>query len=195
MFKLFGRMLGKKPGVEAGQGVTEPPSPDEEAPVSNAARQALERFIVLVTAHLEEEERRRLVKGVLSPLHPGQTVEDAIQNGILDDGQRTGQWLLLQVDWKAADEVEWQANELLLAAGIDDTWELDDEEEASVPQALLAFSSWVERHGMRLLHLDLGHDAYYALLMRQEKVDETLRAARDAGLILRDAAAFAARET
>ncbi|MGJ9420700.1 hypothetical protein ACHAC9_23555 [Massilia sp. CMS3.1] len=150
--------------------------------VSKKTKQALRRFVKLITAQLGVEESQRLTKSVLSHLGPGDAASEAIENGILDDGQRRGKWVLMQVDWKATEEVEWQANELLIVAGITEIWHLQGGVKLTVPRALLEFSSWVEHRGFRLLHLDLGHDAYYALLVSMDKLEEILRAAAEAGL-------------
>ena len=112
-------------------------------------------------------------------------------SGILDDeGQRRGKWVLLQVDWKATEEVEWQANELLTVAGITETWHLQGGTKTTVPRALLEFSSWVKPRGFRLLHLDLGNDAYYALLMSQDKSAEIVQMAKEAGLKVQESDEF-----
>lgn len=160
---------------------------------SEEAGQALGRFVSLISGHLGSGESERLSSLAVSRLRLGDTADDAIADSLLgDDGQRPGKWLLLQVDWKATEEVEWQANELLAAAGLTERWQLQDGPDTTVPQALLAFSAWAEHLGFHLLHLDLGHDAYYALLAPADRSAAMLRAALEAGLKLQDSGAFAA---
>ncbi|MFX5494236.1 hypothetical protein ABTD62_21075, partial [Acinetobacter baumannii] len=79
---------------------------------------------------------------------------------------------MIQVDWKATEEVEWQANELLTAAGIAENWHMENGTKVTVPHALVEFSTWVRPRGFRLLHLDLGDDSYYALLVREDQLEE-----------------------
>lgn len=59
-------------------------------------------------------------------------------------------------------------------------------------EALLALSSWVEVRGFHLLHLDLGDDAYRALLAAAEQSEQIMRAAQAAGLKLQRSSDFAA---
>ncbi len=96
----------------------------------------------------------------------------------------------MQVDWKATEEVEWQANELLTVAGITETWHMESETKATVPHALVEFSSWVKPRGLRLLHLDLGDDAYYALLVSADHLEEIVQAAEEAGLKIQESDDF-----
>tara|TARA_Y100000296_G_scaffold43455_2_gene49936 strand:+ start:5941 stop:6258 length:318 start_codon:yes stop_codon:yes gene_type:complete len=97
---------------------------------------------------------------------------------------------LIQVDWKATEEVAWQANELLTAAGIAETWHMKSGTKAAVLHALAEFSTWVRPRGFRLLHLDLGDDAYYALLVREDQLEEIVQAAEDAGLDVQESDDF-----
>jgi hypothetical protein len=171
-----------EPTVEEDESLSDAQILKEYFSVSRQAKQALRRFVTLITAQLGVEESQRLTKSVISHVRPGDTTSEAIENGILVDGQRRGKWVLLQVDWEATEEVEWQANELLIVAGITETWHPQGGTNVTVPRALLQFSSWVKPRGFCLLHLDLGHDACYALLVLAEKLEEIRRAAEDAGL-------------
>lgn len=196
MLKLLNKLLGRD--------LTAPPEPTGEDDgslsdtqilkeyfsVSKQTKQALRHFVTLITAQLGVEESRRLTKSVLSHLGPGVTTSEAIENGILDEGQRRGKWVLIQVDWKATEEVEWQATELLTVAGLTEIWHPKDGAKVPVPRALLEFSSWVKQRGFRLLHLDLGHDAYYALLVLPDKSEEIVRAADEAGLKVQESDEF-----
>lgn len=198
MFKLLNRLLGRStPTRPAPPAAADRVSDDQllrsHFSVSKEAELALERFGTLVTAQLGAEESRRLTNLLVAQLQRGDTPEDAVNNSLLgDDGQQPGKWVMLTVDWKATEEVEWQANELLATAGVAETWHLQDEENKIVAQALLEFSAWVEPRGLQLLHLDLLHDAYYALLVRAELADEARQAAKQAGLKLQSCDEFRA---
>jgi len=159
-------------------------------PVSEEDNQALRRFVRLITVQLGAEESDRLTTLVMSEREPGDAIEAGI-NAILDeDGQRRGKWVLIQVDWKATEEVEWQANELLTAAGIAENWHMENGTKVTVPHALVEFSTWVRPRGFRLLHLDLGDDSYYALLVREDQLEEIVLAAEDAGLDVQESDDF-----
>ncbi|MCA1326293.1 hypothetical protein [Herbaspirillum sp. alder98] len=196
MLKLLSKLLGRDltappaPTVEEEETLSDAQILKEYFSVSKQNKQALRRFVSLITVQLGVKESQRLTTSVISHLEPGSTASEAIENGILDDGQRRGKWVLLQVDWKATEEVEWQANELLAAAGIADTWHMESSTKATVPHALLEFSSWVKPRGLRLLHLDLGDDAYYALLALADQLEEIVQAAEDAGLKIQESDDF-----
>lgn len=196
MLKLLSKLLGRdltaprEPTIEEDESVSDAQIREEFFSVSKEVKQALKRFIALITVQLGAVESQRLIAAVMSNLEPGDTPSEAIQNGLLDDGQRRGKWLLIQVDWNATEEVEWQANELLTVAGITETWHLQGETEMTVLRALMQFSAWVKPRGFSLLHLDLGHDAYYAFLVLAEKSEEIRRAAEEAGLKVQESDAF-----
>lgn len=128
----------------------------------------------------------------VSTLRHGDTPDDVIHYSLLEALQSPGKWLLIQVDWKDRDEVEPQAKEMLTIAGVTETWHLQSETDTTVLQALLALSSWVEQRGFHLLHLDLGDDAYRALLAAADKSEPIIRAAQDASLKLQRTSDFAA---
>lgn len=198
MFKLLNKLLGRTVPTQpvppaAADRVTDDQLLRSHFSVTREAELALERFGILVTAQLCAQESRRLTDLLVARLRAGDTPEDAVNNSLLDDdGQQRGKWVMLTVDWKATEEVAWQANELLAVAGVAETWHLQDEENKIVPQALLEFSTWVAPRGLHLLHLDLLHDAYYALLVRADLSDEVREAARQAGLKLQSADEFRA---
>lgn len=128
----------------------------------------------------------------ISRLRLGDTPADVMHYSLLEELQSPGKWLLIQVDWKDTDEVEPQAKEMLTIAGVTETWRLRSETNTTVVQALLAPSSWVEQRGFHLPHLDLGDDAYRALLAAADKSEQIMRAAQDAGLKLQRTSDFAA---
>jgi len=151
---------------------------------SKEARQALKRLAALITLHLASDESKRLTNRVMACLQPGDSVEDALVNGLVEDDR-----VLLSVDWRAADEVAWQANALLRAFGVTEPWELALAEPATVPRALLALSAWAGRHGLSLLHI--GGDGYAAFLVKDADLPVVMDLAAQAGLTLHDEAAFA----
>lgn len=196
MLKLLSRLWGRKSAspkvhsLEEEEILSDAQIIKEYWPVSEEDDQALRRFVRLITVQLGAEESDRLTTLVMSDREPGDAIEAGI-NAILDeDGQRRGKWVLIQVDWKATEEVEWQANELLTAAGIAETWHMKSGTKVTVPHALVEFSTWVRPRGFRLLHLDLGDDAYYALLVREEQLEEIVLAAEDAGLDVQESDDF-----
>lgn len=197
MFKLLRKLLGRnlaaqaEPAPEIDENLSDAQILREYFSVPKQVKAALKHFITLISEDLGEQESRRLTRVVLSNLQPGDTANEAITNGMLGEkGQRRGKWFLIQLDWKATEDLEWQANEVLMTAGIAESWQLQSASGKSVPMALLEFSSWVRHRGFQLLHLDLGHDAYYAFLVNDTKVEEVLRAAKEAALKVQDSSEF-----
>jgi hypothetical protein len=56
-------------------------------------------------------------------------------------------WLVMQVDWKAADEVEWQARLMCKTHGLPDVFVWTPAPGDGVPEALAAFAAWLEPQG------------------------------------------------
>ena len=197
MFTLLKKLFGQQ--VPALPVATAEADPDEHLSdtqilkeyfsPSKEARQALKRFTELITRHLGSDESNRLTNRVMACLRPGEAVEEALVNGLVEDDGPHGKPVLLSVDGRAADEVEWQANALLQAFGVTETWELALAEPATVPRALLALSARAGQDGLTLLHI--GGDGYAALLVRDADLLAVMELAAQAGLTLHDEAAFA----
>ncbi|MFC5430685.1 hypothetical protein ACFPTO_18040 [Paraburkholderia denitrificans] len=91
--------------------------------------------------------------------------------------------LCISVDWRASDEIEWQANRLLHTLGIADRWTCPGGD-LTVPDALLSFGAWLAQKGYTLLHLDTGSDGYIAFAIRRDDLDEALSLATTAGAVV-----------
>jgi len=185
MFTLLRNLLDRTPSQpEPDENLSDTQILKEYFSPSKEARQALKRLTALITRQLGSDESKRLTNRVMACLQPGDAVEEALVNGLIEDGR-----MLLSVDWRAADEVAWQANALLRAFGVTAPWELAVAEAATVPRALLALSAWAGQHGLSLLHI--GGDGYAAFLVRNADLPAVLDLAAQAGLTLHDEAAFA----
>jgi len=145
----------------------------------------LERFMCLVTAHLDVAEGRRLTDAVLTGFDSHGDTATAFEEGILgDQGQQRGQWLVIQCDWDAHDELEWQVAEVAATFGIQGQWRWPsrEPETRTVPAGLGNVANWIAPFGYELLHLDLGGDAYYALMVRRGDAENARQAAGTSGL-------------
>ncbi|MFB9995242.1 hypothetical protein ACFFLM_25165 [Deinococcus oregonensis] len=69
-------------------------------------------------------------------------------------------WLVLQVDWKAADEVEWQAQLLCRTHGLPASFVWTPRPGDGVPEALATFAAWLEPHGFSYRPWLRDEDAY-----------------------------------
>ncbi|THF70568.1 hypothetical protein E7T06_06455 [Deinococcus sp. Arct2-2] len=69
-------------------------------------------------------------------------------------------WLVLQVDWKAADEVEWQAQLIAKTQGLTKPYEWQANPGDGVPEGLAAFAAWLEPQGFCYRPWLRDEDAY-----------------------------------
>jgi hypothetical protein len=144
-------------------------------------------FMRLISRHLGEQESERLGRHVETKYDAGgRTGIDQIRwlffDAMLDDeGQQSGQWLMLQVDWKASEEVAWQAQEMLATRGIEQPWQWDDRDR-TVMQGLEELSRWLAPRQLSLLAVDDESDSYYALIVDNALVDQAIALAQDGGV-------------
>lgn len=167
--RLF-RFLARSPEPDT------PPIVEEDEPSVDLL--ALEAFTRLITQQLGAEESARLARHVAAH---GDEFLTAIGE---DESESLGHWLL-QVDWKAYDEVEWQANLMLAAHGVDERWSWPLPQEVAQHRVITAFKSlqhWLEPRGFTLLHIDSGGDDYNAVIVRQQDADEAVRQGVAAGV-------------
>ncbi|MES2164760.1 MAG: hypothetical protein V4476_26710 [Pseudomonadota bacterium] len=173
-------------------------SPQAAAPVPPAAdllsEEAYARYKAgacgltrLISRHLGNQESERLVRQMEAKYDAaGLTSIDEIRwlffGAMLDDqGQQRGQWLMLQVDWNGSEEVAWQAQEMLAARGVEPSWQWEHQGK-TVMQGLGELSHWLEPRQLSLLIVDYESDSYYALIMENALVEQTLALARGAGV-------------
>jgi hypothetical protein len=194
MLKRLSQMFSRKPESDpAGQA-----EPDPELIAQAAAyKQAMEQFMRLVTRHLGDEESGRLTNNVLAQFDGSEVNEGwfALTNflceGLLgEQGQEHGKWLMIQVDWKASEEIDWQVNEMLETRGIDDRWEWDSDGR-TVMEGLEVLSDWLPRHALSLLSVDFGQDAYHMLIVDDAIAAQAIETGQRAGVDVRSFRDFA----
>ncbi|MDB5044777.1 MAG: uncharacterized protein JWQ08_827 [Deinococcus sp.] len=97
-----------------------------------------------------------------SPKHLRWARADALMTALTapaEDGDILAWWLVLQVDWKAADEVEWQAQLMCKTHGLPDVF-VWTPTPGGVPEALASFAAWLEPHGFCYRPWFRDEDAY-----------------------------------
>ena len=100
------------------------------------------------------------------------------------------------MDWKAREEIVWQASEILSTFGISERWDRDCEAEFnSVPEALLALSDWLAKRDLALLHFETKSDSYCSLIVKASEVLTVKERAIAAQLALYDHAEFSRQNT
>jgi len=91
----------------------------------------------------------------------------------------------MQVDWKASEEVAWQAREMAAAHGIAETFAWDGAgADVGVLDGLVAFDAWLRPHGRRFLFLALEDDACSGVVVPEATEERVLRGARALALPL-----------
>lgn len=130
---------------------------------------------------------RRLREGDLNPYRP-QDVRSAAADALLEaltehaqDGEPDWR-LVLWVDWKAWDEVEWQAGLMARTRGLPDAFHWERREGEGVEDALAAFAMWLRPLGHRYLSWERGEDAHFGFVVPEVEVATFVAAARRAGL-------------
>ncbi|WP_051481752.1 DUF6630 family protein [Paraburkholderia nodosa] len=155
---------------------------------SQHAVSALMDLVQLISTPLEAATRERVVACVRDA-EPGEDASTMLDWALTRHFGETetidpSDWCLcISVDWRASDEIEWQANRLLHTLGIADRWTCPSGN-LTVPDALLAFGAWLAQKGYTLLHLDTGSDGYIAFVIRRDDLDEALRLATTAGAVV-----------
>lgn len=185
MFKRLFAFLGRQPEPDYLDG-----EEYDSALLAQAAmyREAMAGFMRAVSSQLGEHDSARLTNNVLTQLdnHPNPVGKDDVGGlfleGLLEDGgQQSGKWMLMHIDWKASDEIDWQVNDMLSTRGIDDQWEWDSEGK-TVMQGLKVLADWLPKHALSLLSIDFGHDAYYMLIVDDAVAAQAIELGRRAGL-------------
>lgn len=135
-------------------------------------RKGLCRFVQFATRHLSKAESQRLshvAKQAFS--ETGDVIDALLEVMSSENGQQRGQWVFIQLDCKATEEIFWQVAEILSARGIDDYWARDCEAEFhSVPEALHALSEWLAARKLALLHIETNSDGYGSFIVKASDV-------------------------
>lgn len=153
--------------------------------VSQSAKQALRAFTLLISCHLGAAESKRLANQVMRSMQPGCSTVEALVEGLRGAAEQSdGQCLMIQLDWKAAEEIDWQAAAVAGTLNITDKWGAPASSPGCHPahQALVQFGEWLDAHDYELLHIDTESDSYAAVAVPRSSRAEAIRLAALAGL-------------
>lgn len=186
--KIFGRDLAAP---------SEPISriPDEEIikellasnPTPIWKKKALKKFLLLITSHLKKTESQRLIKQTLELLGDADSPFDAISDSMIsgENSQMRGQWVFIQIDAKAEDEIQWQAEEILKLFGIKEQWSHDCiTNPIGTYKTLYELSCWLSMRGLSLLSLETDGDWYCSFIVEADNVQAATALATSAGLVI-----------
>ncbi|OCS43718.1 DUF6630 family protein [Ralstonia pickettii] len=157
---------------------------------------ALAEFVRLVGSPCGQAEADQIADSVRTGDLPGDDIAGLLTWSLARNLGDGAPWTLaISVDWKAWDEIEWQAEKLLDTLGIGARWEwARAEAERTVADGLLDFGAWLRPHGYELLHVDTGGDDYFAFPIRADLLQEARLYAERAGLKIEQADDFRASQ-
>ena len=93
---------------------------------NEATVDAFRNLAAILTGHLGSGDREKARKRLIAKLKPGIDPEEALERWINQSAELKGvNWGTVQLDWKATDEVQWQATRLLESHSIPITWEYE----------------------------------------------------------------------
>lgn len=202
MLKLLSKLFNKKL-VTSSVPIDTNVSDDEFREVLHPSGQAtlshkkekLSNFLKFITSHLNKSESQRLTKLAVRASCEAASPFDALTEVMSgDDGQKRGQWVFIQVAWKADDEIFWQSSEILSLYGVEDKWTYTDTSQYSdAPKVLKNLSEWLDNHGFSLVHLETESDWYCCFIVKSPELITVKDLASIAGLQIYDADEFASR--
>lgn len=135
-------------------------------------------LLVLLLAPVSAEEGGRVRRAFVSaletlleesgsPPYPPEHLRWARADALLvaltahaEAGNTPTWWLVMQVDWKAVDEVEWQARLMCKTQGLPDLFLWNPNPGDGVAEALAAFAAWLELRGFGYRPWLRDEDAY-----------------------------------
>lgn len=190
MLKYVAKLFRRDSEPRPNQAPSAPPSLSkitsaEKDEITSARREALARFMRLATAHLDDVESRRLMDLLLAHFDINGDSSEALEEVAMGNGgQKHGQCFVIQCDWKASEELEWQVAGIASSFGITErwTWGAGDAMSRTVPGGLCDAAHWAAARGFEMLHIDLGSDTYFAIMVRHHDAENTYQSALSAGL-------------
>lgn len=144
-------------------------------------KKAIERLLFALLTPLGESVASSLAKRATKHLEEGDTATSAVMECL--GMEASGRHLAFSADIKWWGEVQWMANQVLEAYGVQATWSWSRRnEDRSVPTGLFDFGEWIEQHGYQLLHVDTGDDSVFAIPVKINDAALIRRLASEAGL-------------
>jgi hypothetical protein len=193
------------------------PRSEEPAPVSDAAirremspphpaevRQAFAALAGIATGHLPQEAAVKAAAALSARLKPGTTPSEAMARWIgANNGPKSRNLGVMCVDWKAREEIQWQAERIAKAHRIELDWHYDfradrswegweERGETPVSAPLRALADALRRQGLALIVL-ANDDTVCAFAVRVEHEVEVLALADRLGLAVERAVSSAGR--
>jgi hypothetical protein len=134
--------------------------------VSKAKRKAFTELLLLIYAHLPPNEAAALVQRGANALTRADEADTALRDALFpaEEQENSENRGFIACDWKAANEVKWQADLLCQAHCIAATWQAPEGELTAVLQN---FESWLRPQRLQLLSFSAG-DSLVAFALPME---------------------------
>jgi hypothetical protein len=149
-----------------------------------------------VLSHIPEDNRVAQSRKLKSRLKRGTSPAEALGAWIQGSSGLKSTLGVIAVDWKAREEISWQAKGLCAAHGVSMDWQYDhrtDEDwknwqergEAPVDSPLRAFGITLQRTGLAFFHFSVG-DTVFAFAVAESRRDEVLNLCKalDIGVVV-----------
>lgn len=151
--------------------------------VSKARRKAFTELLVLIFAHLSLNEAAALAKRGANALTRADEVDTALRDALLppEDKESSENRGFIACDWKAAEEVKWQADLLCQAHRIPATWQAP---EGDLKAVLQNFEFWLQQQGRQLLCFSVG-DSLVAFALPMEHTVAAVNLGKKCKLVIR----------
>jgi len=162
------------------------------APVDRKIVTAFGALATLVLAHLPDADRAAQARRLRSRLKPDTSAAEALGAWIAASSGPKSRIGVIALDWKAREEVSWQAKRLCAAHDVSIEWEYDaatDQEwkgwqeraEAPVESPLRSFAAALKATRVVLFRFPVD-DSVYAFAVAQELEEEALELCRELGI-------------
>jgi hypothetical protein len=150
--------------------------------VPKAKRRAFADLLALAYSHLPAEKSEQLVaQGARSLDNPDSAGGDLYAALVPEEDNEAASRGFIACDWKAADEVGWQADLLCRAHHIPPGWA--PAAGSGLSEQFDSFDSWLRNRGRQLLCFSPG-DCVVAFAVRQELAPKAVSLAKKLGIRL-----------
>ena len=141
---------------------------DVVAKPSKAKRKAFTELLVMIYAHLPPQEAVILVEAMSKLLRRDDDSDTALGEALIPrEEQRAKNRGFIAGDWKATDEVQWQADALCRAHGVVPSWQAPT---GTLTILLQSFGDRLKNYRLQLLCFSVG-DSFFAFAIPTAKTD------------------------
>ena len=156
--------------------------PELRPTVSKAKRKAFSELLAHAFSHLPQDQAASLIRSRAGALQRADEPEAALREALsADESQEPTENLgFILCDWKATEEVQWQAELLCDIHRLTGTWQAPA---GTMEVVLGSLDVWLSPRGLRLVHFSVG-DSVAAFAVPKAQTAEVVSLGRKLGLSL-----------